>query len=231
MALPVRPRGVLFDLDGTLLDTAADLIAACHAAAAESGMQAVAADELRPCISGGASAMLARLLERQQAPTFRTDSSRMLESMLDHYQRNIAIHTRLFAGMEHVLDALQTRAIPWGIVTNKTERFTKPLLEALDFGHRPRCVISGDSLPQKKPHPLPMLEASRLLGCAPADCAYLGDSRVDIEAGRSAGMGTVAAAYGYVDGTDPAGSWGADAVIDHPLQFLDCLDGGRPVPW
>jgi phosphoglycolate phosphatase len=146
--------------------------------------------------------------------------------MLELYQANIAVHTRLFAGMDRVLAELEARAIPWGIVTNKLERFTGPLLRQLNVGLRPVCVISGDTLPERKPHPLPMLEASRQLGCAPEHCAYLGDARGDIEAGRRAGMTTLAASYGYVDRDDPAETWGADAVIGHPLKLLDCLSGG-----
>lgn len=224
MGFPHRLRGMLFDLDGTLLDTAGDLIAACNAAVLEAGLQAAAAAELRPRISGGAEAMLARIMELQTPGTPPCDRERVLERMLELYEANIAVHTRLFSGMDRVLAELEARAIPWGIVTNKLERFTMPLLRRLNVSLRPVCVISGDTLSERKPHPLPMLEASRQLGCSPEQCAYLGDARGDIEAGRRAGMTTLAAAYGYVDCDDPADRWGADALIDHPLQLLECLN-------
>ncbi|NJD08529.1 MAG: HAD-IA family hydrolase [Methylococcaceae bacterium] len=217
-------RGMLFDLDGTLLDTAGDLIAACNTAAAEAGLQPVASVELRPRISGGAGAMLGRILELQPPSAIRCEQEVLVERMLTLYESNIAVHTRLFAGMDQVIATLEARAIPWGIVTNKLERFTTPLLRQLNTNLRPMCVISGDTLSERKPHPLPMLEACRQLGCAPELCVYLGDARGDIEAGRRAGMATLAASYGYVDRKDPVESWGADAVIGHPLQLLDCLN-------
>lgn len=151
------------------------------------------------------------------------DTENLHSRMLDLYEENISVHTRLYAGIEKVLGLLQAREIPWGIVTNKVERFTRPLIRKQTFNYEPGCVISGDSLPEKKPHPLPMLEASRQLGCRPEHCAYIGDARRDIEAGRNAGMATLAASYGYVDESDPVQTWGADVVIDHPHQVIDWL--------
>jgi phosphoglycolate phosphatase len=216
-------RSLLFDLDGTLLDTSGDLIATCNAAAQEFGLEPMPPDKLKPQISGGAEAMLKQLAQHGANGVVDVDPNAVLNRMLDLYEKNIALHTRLFDGMAEVLALLQDSGLPWGIVTNKVERFTAPLMQSFDFAHRPGCVISGDTFSEKKPHPLPMLEASRILGCRPEQCAYIGDARRDIEAGQNAGMTTLAAAYGYVDESDPARNWGADVLIDHPRQLLEWL--------
>ena len=216
-------NSLLFDLDGTLMDTSGDLIAACNRAMAEFGLTPVPDADLKPQISGGATAMLRRALQHPDNEGHDIDLDALLQRMLVDYETNIAVHTRLFGGMADVLDLLDSRGIPWGIVTNKVERFTLPLLRALEFDTRPGCVISGDTLAEKKPHPMPMLEASRQLGCEPEACAYIGDARRDIEAGRNAGMKTLAASYGYVDASDPADAWGADVIIADPRHLLDWL--------
>jgi len=215
-------RSVLFDLDGTLLDTAPDLAFACNAAVTEAGLQPQPMGALKPLISGGAAAMLRHTLaaNRQEA-----DLTPLLERMLAIYRENIAVHTRLFGGMEAVLVELETRNLSWGIVTNKVTRFTEPLLQSLNLLERPACVISGDTTPEHKPHPMPLLEACRRIGSRPSQCVYVGDARRDIEAGRNAGMTTLAALYGYVSTDDPAESWGADGLLQHPQELLSWLDG------
>lgn len=216
-------RGVLFDLDGTLLDTAPDLAAACNAAAAEFGLMPQPLEVLKPQVSHGAPAMLVRLMESNGR---EADFDALHERMLALYEENIAVHTRLFEGMEAVLDEVENRGLSWGIVTNKHRRFTEPLLRRLGLDSRAGCAISGDTLPRSKPHPMPMLEACRRIDAAPAACVYVGDARRDIEAGRNAGMATLAALYGYVPDDDPAQGWGADALLGGPLDLLAWLDGG-----
>lgn len=218
---PKRPQSVLFDLDGTLLDTAADLAFACNTTCCERGLKPQPVDALKPYISGGAEAMLRYTLEQN---CLQTDLEPLLQRMLAIYQQNIAVHTRFFDGMETVLDELESQGLSWGIVTNKVTRFTEPLLKTLNLLDRPGCVISGDTLPEKKPHPMPMLEACRRMGSRPAECVYVGDARRDIEAGRNAGMTTLAALYGYVDENDPARAWGADGFIAHPHELLAWLN-------
>jgi phosphoglycolate phosphatase len=143
---------------------------------------------------------------------------------LDLYAENICAETRLFDGMPDLLAAIEGRGLPWGIVTNKAERFTFPLLAALGLATRTACVVGGDTTGRTKPHPEPLLHAARALGLAPATCLYVGDDLRDVQAARAAGMPVLAAGYGYLgDGGNPAG-WGADAVIVHPLETLKHLE-------
>ncbi len=231
-------RGILFDLDGTLLDTAPDLVAAANWALAQEGLPPCPVDETRPHISGGARSMLGywlvRTLEQRPAQPFPHINQveavhqplfeRLMALMLDYYGQNLAHLTRLFDGMESVLDTLEARGLPWGIVTNKHSRFTDPLVEAMDLTHRTGCIISGDTTPESKPHPLPLLEASQRLGIRAEHCVYIGDAARDIEAGRRAGMATLAALYGYVAAEDDVGSWGADDVLDVPGDLLAWIE-------
>ena len=214
--------GVLFDLDGTLLDTAPDLIHACNVAALEAGLQPQDLQALRPMVSNGASAMLQLMLDGQERDV---DFENLLDRMLSIYQENIAVHTRFFDGMGAVLDELENRGLSWGIVTNKLGCFTDPLLQRLDLFTRSGCVISGDTLPQMKPHPMPMLEACRRIGSTPKECVYIGDARRDIDAGKNVGMATLVALYGYIPANDPPHHWGADGLLSQPIDLLAWLDG------
>ena len=230
--------GVLFDLDGTLLDTAPDLVAAINAALAEEGLPPCPLDEAKPYISGGARTMLGYWLVKtlEQRPVFpypQTNAvspphqslfERLMDRMLELYEINVARHTRYFDGMEAVLDELDVRQLPWGIVTNKLSRYTGPLAEALELTRRTDCIISGDTLTECKPHPLPLLEASRRLGRPAGQCVYIGDAARDIEAGRRAGMATLAALYGYVAAHDDVAAWGADAAIACPGDLLTWIE-------
>jgi phosphoglycolate phosphatase len=221
MRLKPPVRSVLFDLDGTLLDTAPDLAFACNAAAREAGLEPQPLTALKPLISGGAAAMLRHVLSANDQ---EADFDPLLERMLTLYRQNIAVHSRFFDGMEAVLDELEKRNLSWGIVTNKLTRFTTPLLQSLNLLERLACVISGDTLPEQKPHPMPMLEACRRIGSQPEQCVYIGDAWRDIEAGRNAGMTTLAALYGYIGADDPAESWGADGLLRQPHELLSWLD-------
>lgn len=236
----MKPRvaAVLFDLDGTLLDTAPDLVFALNAALAEAGLPTCEPAAVKPCISGGARAMLAHALaqagRREFQPTrlaettvFSAGEAALLHRVWDIYQDNLAERTRFFDGMDTVLDALDAQGLPWGIVTNKTRRFTEPLAAALDLTRRAACIVSGDSTAEKKPHPLPLLEASRQMGLAPGRCVYLGDAAKDMEAGRRAGMATLAALYGYLATDDEPETWGADGRIAAPVDLLAWLNGGQ----
>lgn len=212
---------VLFDLDGTLVDTAPDLIAALNRALLAEGFMPVAPDAVRAYISHGAEAMVrGGLGEGRDAALLR----RLHERMLDEYGRHIADETSLYLGMSEVLDELEKRGIKWGVVTNKQARFTEPLLRALNLRDRSVCVISGDTTANSKPHPEPMLAACAQAGSRPEECIYIGDSARDIDAGKAAGMQTLAAAYGYLPEGENPETWGADALLYTPAELLHWLD-------
>lgn len=207
---------VLFDLDGTFADTAPDLANAVNVMRAARNLPAVAEEATRPVTSHGARGLLAAGFG--MAPD-HPEYAAMREEFLDLYARNLCVDTRLFPGMSELLSGLEAREIAWGIVTNKAERFAKPLMEQLDRGRRCACVVGGDTTSRTKPHPDPLLAAARLIGIAPHASIYVGDDRRDIEAGRAAGMKTIAVRYGYLNGSDPE-TWGADAVVDTPQDVL-----------
>lgn len=212
-------RAVLFDFDGTFADTATDLAAAVNLMRRARGLAPLAPQTVRPYASMGARGLLRigfdMTPEDRQYPAMR-------DEFLDNYARALCVHTRLFPGMAELIAELQARAIAWGIVTNKSSRFTAPLVAAL--GVAPACVICGDSTPHLKPHPAPLFAAAEKLALAPATCVYVGDDLRDIQAARAAGMRCVAVQYGY-HGTDNPGpaSWNADAVISQPLELLEHL--------
>jgi len=211
---------VLFDLDGTLVDSAPDLAGAANELRAAHGLQPMVFELLRPMVGSGARGMLkAAFGIDSDDPSF--DALRV--DFLQRYESRILRETRVFAPMEPVLLALEQHGLPWGIVTNKIARFSVPLVEGL--GLMPRCavLISGDSTAHAKPHPQPLLEAALRLGLAPQRCVYLGDDRRDVEAGRSAGMPTLAAAWGYLGRDESVHDWNADEVLAHPEELLNWL--------
>jgi 2-phosphoglycolate phosphatase len=213
--MPVH--AVLFDLDGTLVDSAPDLAGAANELRQAHGLQALPFELLRPMVGSGARGMLnAAFGIGPDDPRFEA----MRADFLGRYEARILRETRVFARMEPVLAALQLRGLPWGIVTNKIERFSVPLVEGL--GLLPRCavLISGDSTAYAKPHPQPLLEAARRLELAPQRCIYVGDDRRDIEAGRGARMPTLAAAWGYLGRDESVHDWRADAVLANPEELL-----------
>ncbi|MGR9045388.1 MAG: HAD family hydrolase [Gammaproteobacteria bacterium] len=207
---------VLFDLDGTLVDTAPDLIACLNHALSQHGFPSARGDRIKPFISYGAAAMIKASLGH--AATGDVQSS-ILETMLDHYQRNIAEHTVFYSGMPETLDAIEALGLKWGVVTNKLKRFTLPLMEALDLTRRAACIISGDTTSHSKPHPEPMLAGCEQACVPPKECVYIGDASHDIEAGKNVGMKTLAALYGYLKPDDIPTRWGADGFIEYPEQI------------
>jgi phosphoglycolate phosphatase len=214
-------RAVLFDLDGTLADTAPDLAGALNALLAERRRAPVSVAAARPVTSSGARGMLRAGFG---IGPDHAEYESLKARFLDLYAERICVETQLFDGAADLLAALDARALPWGVVTNKAERFTRPLLAALALLDRAACVVGGDTTPRAKPHPDPLLHAARHLGVACGSCLYVGDDLRDVQAARAAGMPVIAAAYGYLGvGGDPH-AWGADDVIDQPLEVLKHLD-------
>ncbi|MCB1735429.1 MAG: phosphoglycolate phosphatase [Gammaproteobacteria bacterium] len=213
----MRFRGILFDLDGTLLDTAADLAPALNTVLMEQGREPLSLAHIRPCVSHGAQA----LIELGFSELGQDEREPLRQRLLETYLANISTHTRPFPGVDALIDLLDARRIPWGIVTNKPARFTDPLLNDLGLNRRARCAISGDSTAQAKPHPLPMLTAASRLGVAPQDCLYIGDAERDVQAARNAGMACVVAGFGYLGDNDDPKTWAADAVLETPQALLD----------
>ena len=213
-----RVRAVLFDLDGTLADTAADLARALNRVRAERGLGPVPPAMTRPHTSKGARGLLG--VGMGVAPEHATYEA-LRDRFLEYYAEDLCIDTRLFDGIPELLAALRGRGLAWGVVTNKPGRFTVPLMRRLDPGGTAACVVSGDTTPKAKPFPEPLLHAARAIEVAPDECLYVGDDLRDVQAARAAGMGVVVAAWGYLgDAGDPAG-WGADAVIAHPRETLN----------
>jgi phosphoglycolate phosphatase len=207
---------VLFDLDGTLVDTAPDLVACLNRSLLAHGYAVADYHQIKPYISFGALAMLNQVATAANAVT----KQQMLEYMLDSYQHNIAEHSVIYAGIEDALLAIEALGLKWGVVTNKRQRFTAPLLDALDLTRRAACIVSGDTTANSKPHPEPMLAACKQAGVQPENCVFIGDAAHDITAGKNANMKTLAALYGYVQDDDQPEAWGADALIAHPQQLL-----------
>jgi phosphoglycolate phosphatase len=214
-------RCLLLDLDGTLVDTAPDMTGALNALRRENGLPEIAPAIVRPHVSHGARALIRLgfgLLEDD--PRFEPLRTRFL----DIYAGCLARESRLFPGMDEVLAEVEGRGLCWGVVTNKPERFTHPLLAAIGLDARAACVVCGDTTTRPKPHPEPLLHAARTLDTPAASCLYVGDALRDIEAGRRAGMRTLVAAFGYLASSDRPEDWMADALIDHPAQILDWLE-------
>ncbi|HEY0061268.1 MAG TPA: HAD-IA family hydrolase [Telluria sp.] len=218
MTSTLRPRAILFDLDGTLADTAPDLAAAVNLLRLERGLEPTPYAILRPTASAGARGMIG-------AAFGLTPADEGYEALrlqwFSNYEAAIAVHSTLFGGVAELLAGLEEAGIAWGIVTNKPARFTDPLVPLIGLTHA-GCIISGDTVGVAKPHPAPLLEGARRLGIAPQDCWYVGDDLRDIEAGRAAGMTTVACAWGYCGATEPL-HWGADHLLDTPADLLDLV--------
>ena len=217
-------RGVLFDLDGTLADTAPDLVAAVNKMRVDRGLDMMPLDALRPLASAGARGLIGGAFD--VGPEHHEYAS-MREEFLANYEADLCIETTLFPGIGELLDTLDARDVRWGIVTNKVGRLTMPLVEQLGLAERAACVVAGDTTPHAKPHPAPLLYAAEHLSMRPEYIVYIGDDLRDVQAGFAAGMVTVAAAYGYC-GTDlPPAMWHAQHIVDSPQQLQLLLDDLR----
>jgi phosphoglycolate phosphatase len=213
------PSAVLFDLDGTLIDTAPDLVGALDDLLREHGRSPLPYARSRGYASHGSNGLVRLGFPEADAGPFEP----LRQRFLDVYAARIARESRLFAGCETLLDTLEAHQRPWGIVTNKPAFLTAPLLGALGLAGRAGCVVSGDTLPERKPHPAPLLHAASLIGVDPAQCLYVGDAERDIQSARAAGMPVLVARYGYLSPEDDPEAWAADGSIDDPRAVLRWL--------
>lgn len=213
-------RAVLFDLDGTLLDTAPDMVRALDLLMQEEGVPAVDHEMARQQVSHGSGALVTLGFGADQS---EADFKRRQQRYLDLYEQNLCVDTRLFVGMEETLTFLEQHGIAWGIVTNKPAFLTIPLLKLLDLHDRSQAIVSGDSLPNRKPHPEPLFFAASACNVLATECIYVGDAERDIEAGNRAGMTTLLASYGYIDEDERPELWGANGVIEEAQEILDWL--------
>lgn len=212
---------VLFDLDGTLVDTAPDLIACLNFGLQKHGFSPVSDEHVKPYVSFGAIAMINASIEKNVDEEKR---AAILDSMLIEYENNIVRFSRFFDGITDVLAFIEMQNLYWGIVTNKRERFTFPLIEALNLKTRAACVICGDTTPNPKPHPAPLFAACEKIGVSVEECVYIGDAAHDILAGKNAEMHTLAATYGYLQENEKPELWGANALIHSPNDLLKWLE-------
>lgn len=218
--LPGKLRAVIFDLDGTLVDTADEFVPVVQALRAEHGREPMDPERIRASVSNGARALVALGLDlEEQDPTFEPNRLRLLEL----YQDVLGSLAQPYPGIPALLDELQQRGIAWGISTNKPRYLTEPLLERLDIQPAPASVVCPDDISHRKPHPETLYRNCRDLGCAPHEAVYVGDHLRDIEAGRGAGMYTIAAAYGYIEPGDDPDNWGADARADHSTALRQLI--------
>lgn len=215
-----RASLVLFDLDGTLIDSAPDLAGAANAMRQARGQEPMPVAALRPMVGAGARGMVGLALGVRPGDD-GYDALRL--EFLERYEQAMLVHTAVFAEMTVVLERLDAAGRRWGIVTNKAERFTHPIVAGLGLDTRAAVVICGDTTPHSKPHPEPLFEAARRAGVPVGDCVYVGDDARDVQAGRAAGMATLVAAWGYLGQDEPMHAWGADAVLDGPRALLHWL--------
>ena len=212
---------VLFDLDGTLVDTAPDLIANLNDALVYHGFSEIVDHSVKPFISFGAAGMVNYVLKQSVSEEVK---AAVVDTMLAYYQANIIEHSLVFAGILDALAHIESKGLKWGVVTNKRERFTTPLMAALNLTDRAACIISGDTTGNSKPHIEPMLMACKIAEVLPHECVYVGDAPHDITAGKNAQMKTIAALYGYINSDNPPETWGADVMIKSPEQLTDWIN-------
>ena len=215
-------RGVLFDLDGTLVDSAPDLAGAANRLRAEHGLPPLPYEDLRPMVGSGARGMVGVAFSVKPGDS---GFEELRDAFLDRYETGLLERTRPFDGVETLLAALEAAGLPWGIVTNKATRFTRPIVEGLGLAARAAAVVCGDTTPHAKPHPAPLLHAAQAMGVPPEGLAYVGDDLRDAQAARAAGMRMIAAAWGYLGLGDPPAAWGADVVLDAPGEVLAWVHG------
>lgn len=215
---------ILFDLDGTLLDTAPDFFYALQQLRLEKGLPPLSPSkllQLRPAVSNGIAALITQGLGM---PPEHPDSPALCKRLLDLYQQILGSYTQPFPGIENLLNTLEKRNIPWGIVTNKSSALTVPLLVQQNLSDRASCIVSGDTTPNAKPHPEPLLYACKTLKILPAHCLYIGDAERDIVAGKAAGMTTIAALFGYIEDISLAKQWAAHHYVHHANEILPWLE-------
>ncbi len=204
-------EAVLFDLDGTLADTAPDMARTVNLMKVKRGQPPVPLATVRPHVSNGARGMIGAAFG---IGTEHPDFASMREEFLDIYAGNLCVETCLFPGMENLLQSLEARSMPWGVVTNKFERFAHPVMEGLALASRAAVVVGGDTCPRPKPFPDPLLYAAASMGIAPMRILYIGDDARDVQAARAAGMPVIVAGYGYLGDGPPPSAWGADAIVE-----------------
>lgn len=212
-------QGILFDLDGTLADTAPDLGAALNTLLQRYQRPTLPMADIRPWVSQGARGLLSAGFGIKPGDPYFDE---LRDEFLQLYEQDLATRTLLFNTIPELLDELDRRNLPWGIVTNKVMRYTNPLVSALGLSERARCVVSGDSFARPKPWPDPLLGAAELMGLPPQALIYVGDDERDMQAAQAAGMDGLAAGYGYLGGSDPA-AWKARAIIHQPIDLLNHL--------
>jgi phosphoglycolate phosphatase len=216
-----RAAAVLFDLDGTLVDSAPDLAGAANDLRVAQGLAPLPYESLRPMVGTGARGMVGAAFGLAPGDE---GFEPLRDAFLARYAERLLQATRVFDAVEPVLAALEAAGLRWGIVTNKAMRYAEPVVRGLALEARAAALIAGDTTPFSKPHPEPLFEAARRLGLAPGDCVYVGDDHRDIVAGRAAGMRTLAAAWGYLGRGEPIDAWGADAVLENPASLLNWLE-------
>jgi len=216
----IKIKAVLFDLDGTLLDTAQDMMEALNKLRAEEGRDSLSYERVRCQVSHGGHALIR--LAFGVLPPDRHEALR--KRLLDIYRRQLAKHTQLFEGGDEMLTGLENRGLRWGIVTNKPAWLTDPLLVEVGLNTRAGAVVSGDTLPERKPHPMPLLHAAATMAVSPAECVFVGDAERDMQAAQAAGMYALVAGYGYLGDDDRADAWFSHGWLDTPLELLEWLD-------
>jgi len=217
----MRLRAVLFDMDGTLLDTAPDFLAVIQAMRAARALPPIAEARVRDVVSGGARAMVINAFEVDpDAPEFEP----LRLEFLERYQSHCAVFSQLFDGMRELLADIEQAKLIWGVVTNKPVRYAEPIMQQLGLAERSAVLVCPDHVKNSKPDPEPLLLACSQLGLDPAEVLFVGDDLRDIESGRAAGCKTAAVTFGYIHPDDNPRHWGADLVIDHPLELRAVLD-------
>ena len=217
----MRLRAVLFDMDGTLLDTAPDFIAVAQAMRTARGLPPVPGQQIRDVVSGGARAMV---LSAFDVDPLSAEFEALRLEFLARYQENCVVHSHLYEGMAELLEEIERANLLWGVVTNKPLRFAEPIMHQLGLASRSAVLICPDHVTNSKPDPEPMLLACKQLDLDPSSVLFVGDDLRDIESGRAAGSRTAAVSYGYIHPEDNPGNWGADVVVDHPLELRRVLD-------